>query len=269
VKVVLFCGGMGMRMREASDSVPKPMIPLGTRPILWHVMKYYAHHGHNEFILCLGYKGDVIKEYFLNYNEALSNDFVLSEGGRRVELLASDIHDWEITFVNTGLHANIGQRLKAVERHLEGEEMFLANYGDVLTDAPLGTMIDNLRESDGVASFLAARPNYSFHIVHLDRSSNVRGIEDVTRSEVWINGGYFVFRRELFDHMEPGEELVEEPFQRLIARDALIAHRHDGFWAPMDTLKDKQRLEALMDSGLAPWRVWEAADVESEATAFS
>ncbi len=130
-------------------------------------------------------------------------------------------------------------------------------------------MVANLRDGDRTASFLAARPNYSFHIVHMDQNATVRGIEDVTRSEVWINGGYFVFRREIFDYMEPGEELVEEPFQRLIERDGLIAYRHDGFWAPMDTLKDKQRLEALMDSGLAPWRMWEGADVEAGATAFS
>src|SRR5262249_2642849 len=152
VKVVIFCGGMGLRMREASEAVPKPMVPIGHRPILWHVMKYYASWGHKEFILCLGYKGDAIKEYFLNYSEALTNDFVLSEGGKRVELLASDIHDWEITFVNTGMHTNLGGRLKAVSRHLEGDEMFLANYGDVLTDARLPDMIAEHRVRDVTAS---------------------------------------------------------------------------------------------------------------------
>jgi glucose-1-phosphate cytidylyltransferase len=147
--------------------------------------------------------------------------------------------------------------------------MFLANYGDVLTDAPLDEMIEDLRAGDATATFLAARPNYSFHIVRLDDRQSVSNIEDITESEVWINGGYFVFRREIFDHMEPGEELVEEPFRRLIARGGLMARRHDGFWAPMDTLKDKHRLEALMDSGLAPWRVWEAAGIETEAASLS
>src|SRR6516225_994670 len=127
MKVVLFCGGFGMRMREYSEAVPKPMIPIGYRPILWHVMKYYAHYGQKDFILCLGYKADVIKNYFRTYDECISNDFVLSGGGRKVELLSSDIDDWRITFVDTGLNANIGQRLKAVEKYLQDEDIFLAN----------------------------------------------------------------------------------------------------------------------------------------------
>jgi glucose-1-phosphate cytidylyltransferase len=262
VKVVIFCGGMGLRMREASEAVPKPMVPIGHRPILWHVMKYYASWGHKEFILCLGYKGDVIKDYFLNYSEALTNDFVLTDGGKRVELLASDIHDWEITFVNTGMHTNLGGRLKAVSRHLEGEEMFLANYGDVLTDAHLPSLIVDHQARDVTASFLAVRPNYTFHIVTMDEDRLVRGLQDVTRSDVWINGGYFVFRRDILDEIGDGEELVEEPFHRLAARDQLLAHRHEGFWAPMDTLKDKQRLEALLDAEVAPWRVWDRAGVD-------
>src|SRR5437667_4673517 len=146
MKVVLFCGGLGMRIREASESVPKPMVPVGDRPILWHVMKYFAHFGHKQFILCLGYRAEVIKDYFLNYQEALSNDFVLTDGGRSVQLLAHDIQDWEITFVNTGLHANVGQRLRAVSKHLEGAEYFLAIYGDTLTDAYLPSLIQTLKE---------------------------------------------------------------------------------------------------------------------------
>src|SRR6201998_4508801 len=144
MKVVLFCGGLGMRIREYPEPVPKPMITIGYRPILWHVMKYYAHYGHNDFILCLGYKGDVIKEYFLNYDECLSNDFVLSTGARRIDLLRKDIADWRITFVDTGMTSNIGERLKAVEPFLRGETMFLANYSDGLTDFPLPLLIDQL-----------------------------------------------------------------------------------------------------------------------------
>src|SRR6185436_12849110 len=155
MKVVLFCGGLGMRMREFSEAVPKPMVPIGYRPILWHVMKYYAHHGHKDFILCLGYKADIIKNYFLEYNECVSNDFVLSNGGKNVELLNSDIHDWNITFVDTGLMSNIGQRLRAVQRHLENEEMFLANYTDALSDVHLPSVIDAFRDSGRVASFVS------------------------------------------------------------------------------------------------------------------
>src|SRR6478609_5593576 len=147
MKVVLFCGGLGTRLREYSDTIPKPMVNIGHRPILWHVMKYYAHYGHKDFILCLGYKADVIKKYFLEYDECVSNDFVLSGGGKNLQLLSSDIHDWNITFVDTGLTSNIGQRLKAVQRQLEGEEMFLANYTDGLSDVPLPAVIESFRES--------------------------------------------------------------------------------------------------------------------------
>ena len=258
MKVVIFCGGQGLRMREASDVVPKPMVPIGSRPVLWHVMKYYAHFGFTEFVLCLGYKSEAIKHFFLTYNEALANDFVLSEGGAKVHLLKTDIHNWNITFVDTGLHACIGERLHAVRHLLRDDEMFLANYGDTLTNADLPAMIARTRATGATASFLAVRPNYSFHVVSMDDEGIVDGIHDVTRSDVWINGGYFVLRSELLDDLRPGEELVEEPFHRLLASDQLLAQRHEGFWAPMDTLKDKQWLESLHESGQAPWQLWAA-----------
>jgi len=264
MKVVLFCGGLGLRMREASESVPKPMVPIGGRPLLWHVMKYYAHFGHKEFILCLGYRGEVIKNYFLTYNEALSNDFVLSHGGQQVELLDHDIRDWHITFVDTGIHASIGERLRAVRKYVDDDEYFLANYGDVLTDAHLPALVDHLCSQDKAASFLCVRPNYSFHLVELDQDQNVVRVDDSAHSDVWINGGYFVFRHDLFEYIEEGEDLVEQPFQRLIAAGQLLAFRHQGFWAPMDTLKDKQSLEVLLERGNGPWRVWEFEDSEEK-----
>src|SRR5512146_1143145 len=149
MKVVLFCGGLGLRIRDA-ENVPKPMVEIGYRPILWHVMKYYAHFGHKDFILCLGYRGDVIKKYFLNYDECVSNDFILTQGGRTLELLNSDIQDWKITFADTGTHSNIGQRLKAVSKYLDGEQEFLANYSDGLTDLPLLEQIEDFRRNDKV-----------------------------------------------------------------------------------------------------------------------
>lgn len=259
-----------MRMREASEVVPKPMIPIGSRPILWHIMKYYAHYGYRDFVLCLGYKAEVIKQFFLTYNEALANDFVLSDGGASVHLLKTDIHDWNITFVDTGLHAPIGERLRAVRHLLRDDEMFLASYGDTLTDADLPAMIERTKSANVTASFLAARPNYSFHIVSADERGFVDGIHDVTKSDVWINGGYFVARSELLDQLRPGEDLVEEPFERLMRNNQLICHRHPGFWAPMDTLKDKQGLEELHERGTAPWEVWDtrrAPEVEMAMTA--
>jgi glucose-1-phosphate cytidylyltransferase len=261
VKVVLFCGGQGLRLREFSEAIPKPMTPIGVRPILWHGMRYYAHFGHRDFILCLGYKADVIKEYFLRYDEALSNDFVLSEGGRHRELLGRDIEDWRITFANTGLYTNIGQRLRAV-RHLIGDdEMFLANYGDNLSDAPLNDFIDDFRARNRVAGFLSVRPTYTFHVVSVADNDLVSSIHHVYDSDLRINGGFFIFRREIFDYIEKGDELVEAPFQRLIAAGQLVGYRYDGFWAPMDTLKDMQGLQELWDSGRPPWAVWLPAEV--------
>ena len=264
MKVVIFCGGQGLRMREASEVAPKPMIPIGPRPVLWHVMKYYAHFGYTDFILCLGYKAEVIKQFFLTYSEAMANDFVLSEGGAKIHLLKTDIHNWNITFVDTGLHSNIGERLRRVRHLLSDDEMFLANYGDTVTDAHLPSMIDRVKATGAMGSFVAVRPNYSFHVVSMDDDGRVRGINDVTKSDMWINGGYFVMRSEVLDDLGPGEEFVDEPFQRLIAKNQLLAHRHEGFWAPMDTLKEKQWLESLHESGQAPWELWsETRDISA------
>lgn len=258
MKVVLFCGGLGMRLRDYADNVPKPMVPIGYRPILWHIMKYYAHFGHKDFILCLGYRGDVIKEFFLNYEEAVSNDFVLSQGGRKRDLLNSDILDWRITFVDTGLNSNIGERLKAVEPYLEGEEMFLANYSDGLTDLPLPTQIEDLGSRDKIASFLCVKPNLSYHFVS-SQNGVVTSFKDIAQSGLRVNGGYFVFKHEIFDYMRAGEELVLEPFERLVQDNQLVAYDYDGFWLPMDTAKDKKRLDDLYDSGKPPWQLWKPA----------
>jgi len=255
MKVVLFCGGQGMRIREYSDQVPKPMVPIGYRPILWHVMKYYAHYGHKDFILCLGYQADVVKSYFRSYDETVSNDFVLDGG--KVELLQSDIHDWRITFVDTGAHANIGERLMAVRSHVAGEEHFLANYADGLTDCPLDQMVDFVKASGAIAGCLATKPSASFHALQMGPDQHITRIEDLRESGVRLNGGYFVLRREIFDYMRPGEELVYEPFRRLIERGALVGYPYDGFWMTMDTFKEKQRLDELYASGAAPWQVWE------------
>jgi glucose-1-phosphate cytidylyltransferase len=257
MKVVLFCGGLGMRLRDYSESIPKPMVPVGYRPILWHVMRYYAHFGHKDFILCLGYKADSIKQYFLRYDETISNDFVLTDGGKKVDLLASDIQDWKITFVDTGLNSNIGMRLKAVQPFLANEEMFLANYSDGVSDLPLPTMIDYFeRRRDMVGCFAGVAPTQSFHLVSVEDGGRVRSIRHVKDVGMLVNGGFFAFRREIFEWIRQGEELVQEPFQRLAAAGKLLAYPHDGFWACMDTFKDKQLLEDLYTSGHVPWEVW-------------
>jgi len=256
MKVVLFCGGLGTRLRDYSEEVPKPMVPLGYRPVLWHVMKYYASYGHTDFVLALGYKADAIKRFFLNYDEAISNDFVMSAGGRQIDMLATDIDDWTITFVDTGAGATIAERLLAVRDHLAGEEMFLCNYSDGLTDLPLDDYVQRFRDSDHVAQFLLVQPPLSYHRVETDEEDRVTDIQAVYGSDLWINGGYFAFRNEIFEHIKPGEELVIEPFDRLMKLGKLAARKYSGFWAPMDTFKDKQRLDDLWASGWAPWQVW-------------
>jgi glucose-1-phosphate cytidylyltransferase len=255
VKVVIFCGGLGVRMGEATARTPKPMIEIGGRPILWHIMRYYAEWGYNDFILCLGYKGEVVKEYFLTYNEALFNDFVLERNGdsSKLELLSRDVGEWRVTFVDTGTEATIAERLKAVAPRIGDDEIFLATYGDGLTDAPLSEMVRAFHESRKLAMFLSVRPEFNAHLVTTDGDGTVLSIQDMSRSHIRINGGFFVLRREVVNLIEPGDELVEETFSKLIARNELVAFPYDGFFGPMDTIKDRQRLEALHESGHAPW----------------
>jgi glucose-1-phosphate cytidylyltransferase len=237
MKVVLFCGGAGMRLRGVADDLPKPMVPIGTRPILWHLMKYYAYFGHKDFILCLGHKGDVIQDYFLNHGEP----------------------DWTIDFAETGAASNVGERLKSVQPRLDGEEMFLANYGDGLSDLPLPAMLAVFRRSSAVATLALVAPTATFDLVGAEPGGIVRSLGPVSRSDLRINGGFFAMRSRIFDYIRPGEELVGEVFQRLIAERALLAYKYEGFWQCMDTFKDMQRLETL-DQGAAPWKLWERRD---------
>jgi glucose-1-phosphate cytidylyltransferase len=256
MKVVLFCGGLGTRLRDYSERIPKPLVEVGSRPILWHLMKYYAHYGHKEFILCLGYGAAAIKEFFIKYDECIANDFVLSKGGREVTLLAKDIDDWRITFVDTGPNASIGERLRQVRQHIGNDEMFLANYADGLSDLDLGAYVASFRERNKIACFLSVPAPHTFHIVHSDGENHAVKLEHVAKSTVRINGGFFVLRREIFDFMNPGEDLVVEPFERLIAKRQLLAVPYDGFWRNMDTFKDKMQLDELVAEGRVPWQVW-------------
>lgn len=256
MKVVLFCGGLGLRMRESEGSLPKPMMPIGNRPVLWHVMRYYAHFGHNEFILCLGHGAKSVKEYFLNYEETASNDFVLSKGGDQIELLDTDISDWRITFVDTGIETPIGERLRRVRHYLDDDPMFLANYGDVLTDAPLNDMVKQVRDSNDVATMLAIKPRESFHVVTLSGDARVGGFIPIADMDIRINGGYFVLRSEIFDYLHEGEDLVANACAAAAAEGKVRGYIYDGFWAPMDTLKERSVLERMYHSDECPWMLW-------------
>lgn len=268
MKVVLFCGGEGMRLRGYSEDVPKPMVTIGPRPVLWHVMKYYAHFNHKDFILCLGYKANVIKNYFLEYEESVSNDFVFSQGGRKLEFTQRDIDDWTITFVDTGLRSSIADRLRLVEPHLNGEEMFLANYSDGLTDFHLPKMIDDFARRDSIATFLSVQPrSSSLDTVLTGEDGAVHAIRSMKDANVWVNGGYFVLRKDIFQYIKQGEELVYAPFQRLIQERKLCSTRYNGFWQCMDTFKDKQILDELEASGTAPWQVWKSGWPSAQSVA--
>jgi glucose-1-phosphate cytidylyltransferase len=267
MKTVLFCGGLGTRIRDVSESIPKPMIPIGDKPILWHLMRYYSQFGHNDFVLCLGYKATVIKEYFLNYKPQTYSDCVVTGFGKQVEILGDRQQDWRIAMIDTGIWRNIGERLWAVREHLAGEDMFLANYSDGLSNVNLTEMINAFRASGKVACFTAVRPSFSLHLIDMRPSGKVERIRASKDANLWINGGFFIFRKEIFDYMRDGEELVEAPFGRLIHADELMGFRHEGFWRPMDTLKDKQILEDLVEKGTMPWllnRTSRAASIDAE-----
>ncbi|MFB3888918.1 MAG: sugar phosphate nucleotidyltransferase [Candidatus Bathyarchaeia archaeon] len=256
MKVVLFCGGLGMRLYPTTENIPKPLVLVGEKPMIWHLMKYYAYFGHKEFILCLGYKGEQIKKYFLNYDECLANDFVLSQGGKKRQILKSDLEDWRITFVETGLSSNIGQRLKAVQKLVEGEKSFFANYTDAVTDFYLPNLVDFFAKHKKIGCFLAVKPYSSFHVVSLHADRSVKSISPACDSNIWINGGFFIFKNEIFNYINEGEDLLAEPFQRLMDKNELAAYKYDGFWANLDTYKDKQQLDFLSSSDNAPWQIW-------------
>jgi glucose-1-phosphate cytidylyltransferase len=260
MKVVLFCGGFGMRMRDGVSDLPKPMHPVGPRPLIWHVMRYYAHFGHRDFVLCLGYGAHHIKDFFLHYDETASNDFVLRGGD--VELLGSDIEDWTITFVHTGLDSPIGERLRRVKAMVEGEDMFLANYADVLTDLPLNEMVDRFRASDAVGALLAVPPQSAFHCVDVGDDSTISSITTLQEMALWENGGYFVLRPEIFEYLPENCDLVADACGTLAKEGRLLGHSYRGFWQPADTVKERNALEAAYQANYRPWMVWETAGAQ-------
>ena len=258
MKVVLFCGGLGMRMRESADSVaPKPMAMVGDRPLLWHVMRYYAHFGHKDFIICLGYGASAVKDFFLNYDETRSNDFVIENGARDIKLFKTDISEWRITLIDTGLNSPIGERLRRVRRFVEDEPMFLANYADVLTNAQLPDMIERFGASSAIASLLAVPPKSSHHVVDIDDSGLITQVTPMQDLRQWENGGYFVLRPEIFDYLYEGEDLVEDAIMRLVPLGRVLAYPYKGYWSPADTVKERAQLEEMYHRGTCPWMIWD------------
>src|SRR6202000_1412205 len=250
MKVVLFCGGLGMRTRGRVTPAPKPMAMIGERPMLWHVMRYYAHFGHTDFVLCLGYGASYVKSFFLNYDETRSNDFVLhGSDSRQVTLFKTDISDWNITFVDTGLNSQIGERGHRVGGFVDGEPMFLANYADVFTNAPLPDMIAGFEASSAVVSLLAVPPQSSHHVVDIAEDGLITQVTPVRDLRQWENGGYSVLRPEIFDFLNEGEDLVEDALMRLIPQRKVLAYPYRGYWTPADTVKERAQLEAMYHRG--------------------
>ena len=254
MKVVLFCGGMGLRMRGFTQALPKPMVLLGGRPVLWHVMSYYAHYGHKDFVLCLGYRGEAIRDFFEDTAEWLSLHGAGSEEDARA--IRHEIASWNVTFVETGATANIGDRLRAVRHLVDQEDAFLANYSDGVTTCPVPELLHQFQRTEAIASMLVCRPSTSFHFVSSSGDGVVTRMGELGNTDLWVNAGFFVLRPEIFDYIQPGDELVEAPFARLIEAGRLAAHRYDGFWRCVDTPKDLAAMEALRGEAGGPWEIW-------------
>lgn len=254
MKAVILCGGLGTRLREETEFRPKPMVEVGGRPILWHIMKIFAHAGITDFVICIGYRGDVIKEYFLDY-EARNNDFTITLG-KSHDIVFHDQHlesDWRVTIADTGQETQTGGRVKRVERYID-DDRFMVTYGDGLADIDLSALLRFHDEHKRLATITTVRPLSRFGVLDVDDTGAVRQFREKPQVDGWVNAGFFVFQREVFDYLTDGP-LEQAPLERLAEKGELSAYRHDGFWQPMDTYREARLLNDLWDEG-APWKVW-------------
>jgi glucose-1-phosphate cytidylyltransferase len=258
VKVVILCGGLGTRLREETEFRPKPLVEVGGRPILWHLMKCYAHHGFKEFVLCLGYRGQMIREYFLNY-EAMNNDVTLRLGqqGAIERHGAHDESDFTVTLVDTGLQSQTGARVKRIARFID-TDTFMVTYGDGLSDLDLKELLRFHRCHGRLATVTTVRPPSRFGILELEDGGRVRRFAEKPTLDGWISAGFFVFGRGIFDYLIPDASCIleREPMERLTAEGQLMAYQHDGFFYAMDTYREFQVLNEAWENGRAPWRIW-------------
>ena len=260
MKVAILCGGQGTRIRGVDDNLPKPMIPIGRFPILWHIMKYYAECGYKEFVLCLGYKGQVIKEFFMNY-ETHTNDFTLTlDTAKRMEF--HNTHNeinWKITLAETGLNAMTGARVRKVQKYLQGEENFMLTYGDGVGNIHLQRLEEFHRAHGKILTITGVRPPGLFGELMSDPEGRVTEFNEKPQASGGrISGGFFVCRKEIFNYLDEREDLVleQEPMRRLVSEGQMMVYEHDGFWQPMDTYRDYMLLNELYQKGKTPWVVW-------------
>lgn len=259
MNVAILCGGKGTRLQEKTEAVPKPLIEIGGRPILWHIMKIYSHWGFNDFVLLLGYKGEKIKEYFVDGDRWRRHNFTLemAPGSKpRLQLLHQDDEAWRITFVDTGLETNTGGRIKKAEAYIDGD-VFMVTYGDGVADIDLMGLLDTHRRRGRIATVTAVTPVSQFGIMKLDDGSMVKEFTEKPRMRDWVNGGFFVFQREVFSYLGDNSVLEREPLQQLSEERQIVAYKHEGFWACMDTYKDAVTLDSLWNSKQARWKLWE------------
>lgn len=257
MKIVILCGGRGTRLREKTEEIPKPLVEIGGRPILWHVMKLYAHFGFRDFLLCLGYKGVKIKEYFVESNTWRLNDFSLSLGnnGSKIKLLDNEQERWNIAFIDTGLDTKTGGRIKKIQPCIKGD-LFMATYADGVADIDVNALLEFHKRHGRIATVTAVRPASQFGIMQLDGNGRVAEFMEKPRLNDWVNGGFFVFDHRVFDYLEENSILEQEPFERLAEEGEIMAYRHEGYWACMDTYKDTATLNGLWRSRRAPWEMW-------------
>ena len=257
MKVVILCGGLGTRLREETEFRPKPMVEVGGRPILWHIMKTYAHHGFRDFVLCLGYRGQTIKEYFLNY-EAMNNDFSICLG-QKSQICYHGSHDeqgYSVTLADTGIDSMTGGRIHRIQSYIE-DDTFLLTYGDGVSDVDIRGLVEFHKSHGKIATVTSVSPVSRFGKLDMGPGGRVKKFTEKPSSDGWKSAGYFVLNREVFDYLGGDDCIFErEPLERLAADGQLMAYRHHGFFYPMDTFRDYQHLNELWNSGAAPWRVW-------------
>ena len=260
MKVVILCGGHGTRIRDVADDIPKPMIPVGGYPILWHIMKYYAAAGQQDFVLCLGYKSHVIKNFFLNY-EVNTNDITVTLGSKKPVVLHSKNQelDWTVTMAETGLNAMTGARIKKIQKYVETEDHFLLTYGDGVGNIDIAKLIAFHKSHGKVLTVSGVRPPSRFGELMSDATGKVTEFNEKTQATAGlISGGFFVCSKEIFKYLNDKEDLVFElePMQRLVRDGQMMVYEHHGFWQPMDTYRDYSLLNAMYNEGKAPWVVW-------------
>lgn len=258
MKVVVLCGGVGTRLREETEFRPKPLVDVGGRPILWHIMKLYAHHGFRDFVLCLGYRGGMIKQYFLNY-EAMTNDFTICLG-REARIQYNDVHEeqnFRVTLAETGQDSMTGCCLKRIQRYLAGEDCFMLTYGDGVSDVDIQKLVAFHHSHGKLATVTTFRPISRFGILDI-KDQNVQNFIEKPKSDAWASAGFFVFNREVFEYLDDDQTILEhEPMERLAADGQLMAYHHEGFFYAMDTYREYQLLNDLWKSGQAPWKKWD------------